>query len=208
MKRSVWVLAEKERKRTMRERDRSTKTHPKTLQALLLGMCGWLTWAVIPPSASAQCMVVTTRNYMSVSPYTMANATAIAIVLTGNPGLCSSTMSANVSNCATALRFAGSGPCPAGPMNCRALFAIATGVTTMPGPRYCSANCGVCGVLRIDNADGLPVELLDFKVTAVPQTPRATEELSNAARRFPPFRTAKGRSLNLCGGWPSELRDF
>ena len=178
MKRPVWVLAEKEQEDIMRERDGSTTALPPTLRALLLGLGCWLTWAAIPSSASAQCMVLTTRNYMSVAPYTMANTTAIAIVLTGNPGLCTGTMSANVSNCATALRFAGAGPCPAGTMFCRALFAIATNVTTMPGPRFCSANCGVCGVLRIDNSDGLPVELLDFKVTAVPQTPSAAEEPS------------------------------
>ena len=101
---------------------------------------------------------------MSASPYTMANTTAVAIVLTGNPGLCSNTMSSNVLNCATALRFAGSGPCPTGTMNCRVLFAVATGVTTNPTPRYCSAVCGACGTLLIDNSDGLPVELMEFSI--------------------------------------------
>lgn len=40
------------------------------------------------------------------------------------------------------------------------------------GPGYCQVVCD-CGIMRIDETDGLPVELLDFKVSALDAPRRA-----------------------------------
>jgi len=66
---------------------------------------------------------------------------------------CSLTMSMNVIAC---------NPSPSGSV----LSLTATAYTTATNPS-CGWNCG-CGPVTINNADGLPVELLDFSIGQVP----------------------------------------
>lgn len=59
--------------------------------------------------------------------------------------------------------------CSAGVTKCHALVGIISitmigGVPTMAGPHSCAWNCGPCGSFTINEADGLPVELMEFSV--------------------------------------------
>lgn len=100
----------------------------------------------------------------------------IAYTLTGTPG-CSpmgagSTVTANGAICHQAYVVpASSYNCPAGTMGCSGLFAQVRitgfgGVPTNPAAHICSWTCP-CGPIQtfvLNNANGLPVELLEFGI--------------------------------------------
>jgi len=54
--------------------------------------------------------------------------------------------------------------CPTGGGNCRALLGWVSPTTALMGPHSCSFACGACGSFTVTNADGLPVELMDFEI--------------------------------------------
>ena len=84
----------------------------------------------------------------------------------------------NGANCFTFVTASGAFNCPPGMGSCRAFIAylfltMVGGVPTMAGAHTCSIMCDCGGgveTFTISNDDGLPVELLDFKVTALDPT--------------------------------------
>lgn len=71
--------------------------------------------------------------------------------------LCSRVMSMNVSLCAPGIQLP------------RTMLAASAPSGTMSPS--CSFNCTGCGTITITGSDGLPVELLDFKVSALEAAP-------------------------------------
>lgn len=134
--------------------ERSSRV-PVALAATLL-----ISLTFSPATASAQCTVVYSAD---TSP--AANTAQIVRILAGStPAVpCSTTAMTNVNACVVAGVGSGSYGC-VNTMGCRALVAIASGVTTNPTMRSCQFNCGVCGTQLIDNSNGLPVELMGFAI--------------------------------------------
>lgn len=115
---------------------------------------------VQPARVESQCMVAVTTTQMN-SMLQIVSKTLSAMYQ------CTLTMSMNVMNCA--------------PGTMGDNTSILTGSVTLPLPAMsptCAWNCVGCGTVTIDGSDGLPVELLDFKVTALPKTPSPPEGLS------------------------------
>lgn len=116
-------------------------------------------FCVLCSPARAQSTVTnpaTTACVSSIMKYyfpNMAGPTAITIVknLTGGAPACSVAGSASAT-------------CNAAGMT--AVTGSATGAQITGSPT-CSFNCGACGTITIDTADGLPVELMEFSVTQV-----------------------------------------
>lgn len=88
---------------------------------------------------------------------------------------CTNIMSNNAM-CGNGFTFAGGFNCPAGTMNCLVLVAQASMTMVSPTPHTCSANCGPCANVRIDNSDGLPVELMGFSVEGDEATDAENDE--------------------------------
>lgn len=133
----------------------------KTSAIILIGVA-LLVVAPAPARAQAQkgtCMVTGTTVFMTNSAMSYTNVAKrfpTTVTCTG--------IMYNVFNCVNTMFGPGVRGCPtAMTMGCNALRAIAD---TMSGnPRTCSAMCGGCGTVTIDNSDGLPVELLEFRVS-------------------------------------------
>ena len=127
--------------------------------ALTLALLSYL--AIFPTVASAQCTILYSAD-TSPAP----NTAQIVRILQGSTAAvpCSTTAMTNVNACVVAGVGSGSYGCT-NTMGCRALVAIASGVTTNPTPRSCQWNCApACGTQLIDNSNGLPVELMEFSI--------------------------------------------
>ncbi len=116
------------------------------------------------PAADAQCMIIGTNTFNNAPSTYSATKT-----FSGSPGAVICTvvsMGANGTGCLPAQTAApGFNSCPtaAGP-GCRRLIATITSPTASMQARFCQFDCGPCGAVRIDNSNGLPVELMDFSI--------------------------------------------
>lgn len=135
--------------------------HRDFRSSYLAGIALVISLAISPSLASAQCTILYSAD-TSAAP----NTAQIVRILQGSTAAvpCSTTAMTNVNACVVAGVGSGSYGCT-NSMGCRALVAIASGVTTNPTPRSCQFNCApACGTQLIDNSNGLPVELMEFSV--------------------------------------------
>ena len=100
-------------------------------------------------------------------------------------------MTANGLQCDTFVTASGMFNCPAGGGGCRGILArLALTMAMGPTPHTCAIMCD-CGfgagveTFTISNADGLPVELLDFKVSALDSPRRASAPAAPASETAP-----------------------
>jgi peptidoglycan/LPS O-acetylase OafA/YrhL len=118
------------------------------------------------PYASSEFMFGSMIRRLVAVTFTMAETGDLACSgppfggsVTGNGAICTQflTAPATFNNCSP------------GVVKCHALVGLIFitgygGDPTQAGPHSCMWNCGACGSFTINEADGLPVELLDFGV--------------------------------------------